>query len=188
MISKDVKDAIVEWTKWATKSEVQRYDIALLKIWIKFERFLSDLFINYSLGKPSEMGYLPKLKIQFQSEEQFNAFMLEGNKKYIEYIDRIDKLSKHIFYNNPFDILRSDAKYKPTMDEIKALRNYIAHESIEARRKVVNTCFNGNEKKYLEPNDYLKSREKNTKDSYYTYYTSCISEMMELLINKPVDE
>ena len=184
MIGKEVKDAIEEWTIWAVNSEVPRYDIALLKIWIKFERFLSDLFITYSLGQPSETGYLPKLRIQFQSEEQFNAFMIEGNKKYIEYIDKIDKLSKHIFENDPFDILHSDLKYKNAMEEIKALRNYIAHESIEAKRKVINTCFSGSEKKFLEPNDYLKSKEKNTKDSYYTYYTSCVSEIIELITNQ----
>lgn len=185
MISSEVTHTIEEWTSWAAKSGVERYDIALFKIWISFEKFLSDLFIQYSLGLPSEKEYFPKLNIQFKSEEQFNAFMREGNKQYIEYIDRITKLSKHIFEVNPFDSILSDSIYQPAMEEIKALRNYIAHESGESRRKLLNTCFSGNEKNFLEPNDYLKSKEKNTKKSYFTYYTDCIKEMTEILISEP---
>lgn len=186
MTSNEVKDSIKEWTVWAGQSGVQRYDIALLKIWIKFERFLSDLFVLYSLGESSEKGYTPKLNIQFQSEEQFNAFMKDGNKKYIEYLDRIDKLSKHIFEDNPFEILYTDSKYKPVMDELKALRNYIAHESVESKRKTINTCFSGNDKKFLEPNEYLKSKEQTSKESYYTFYTNAIAEMVDLLISQPI--
>lgn len=181
-------DTIDKWTNWAVKPGVGRYDIALFKIWISFEKFLSGLFIQYSLGQSSEKGYFPTLNIQFKSEEQFNAFMKEGNKQYIEYIDKITKLSNHIFEVNPFDSILSDSKYRPVMNEIRALRNYIAHESGESRRKVIDTCFSGNERKFLEPNDYLKSKEKDTKNTYYTYYTDCIKDMIEILISGPNDE
>ena len=75
MTTNEIKTAIMTWNDWASNPHVQRYDIALLKIWIQFERFISELLITYSTGQPSEMGYLPTLKIQFQDEEQFNAFI-----------------------------------------------------------------------------------------------------------------
>lgn len=185
MVSNDVKMAITEWTAWAAKPEVQRYDIALLKIWIQFERFLGDIFVTYATGNASETGYLPSLKIRFQSEEHFNAFMRDGTKQYIEYLDKITKLSGHIFQDNPFDVILLDANNKPAMEQMKALRNYIAHESGEAKRKVINTCFSGNERNYVEPNVYLQSRESSTRNTYYTYYTTLISNMVDLLISAP---
>ena len=185
MVSNDVKTAISDWTAWATKKEVQRYDVALFKIWIQFEGFIGNLFLTYSTGNPSETGYTPELKIRFQDEEQFNVFMREGTKKYIDYWDRIEKLSMHIFKKNPFEIILLDSNIKPSLDQIRAIRNYIAHESGEAKRKLINACFNGNERSFVEPNDYLKSREKTTKNTYYTYYTNTINNVLDLLITAP---
>lgn len=182
MISDEVKESICVWTNWASNTNVQRYDIALLKIWIKLEQFISDLFICYATGHPSEKGYKPRLKIQFQDEEQFNAFMREGGKTYIDYLDKIEKLSKHIFFDNPFDILISDSEVKPSFQQIKALRNYIAHESGTAKRKYINTCFSGDETKYMDPNVFLKSKEKTTKIMFYSYYVEIISNIVDLLI------
>ena len=185
MVSNDVNKAISEWTVWAAKPEVQRYDIALLKIWIQFERFVGELFVTYATGNTSEKGYCPTLKIKFQDEEQFNAFMRDGTKKYVEYLDKIEKLSSHIFKENPFEVILLDANIKPSFDQMRAIRNYIAHESGEAKRKLINTCFSGNEKNFVEPNEYLKSREKLTKDSYYTYYVKTIEAILALLIEDP---
>ena len=185
MVSNEVNRAISEWTTWASNPAVQRYDIALLKIWIQFERFVGELFVTYATGNPSEKGYFPKLMIKFQDEIQFNVFMRDGTKKYIEYLDKIDKLSKHIFKINPFDIMLSDTNIKPSLDQMRAIRNYIVHESGEAKTKLINTCFSGNEKKFVEPNVYLKSREKSTKDSYYTYYVKIIETILVSLINDP---
>lgn len=186
MTTNEIKNVIMLWSNWASNSHVQRYDIALLKIWIQFERFMSDLIIAYSTGKPSEKGYLPTLKIKFQDEEQFNAFMREGNKKYIEYLSKIEKLSKHIFVNDPFDIIFLDAANKTAYEQIKALRNYIAHESGEAKSKLINLCFSGNPNNFLEPNDFLLTRERSTKNTYYTYYTTIIQNIVDLLVNPPI--
>lgn len=185
MISNEVKTAISEWTEWASKSEVQRYDIALLKIWIKFEKFIGDLFVTYATGNPSETGYVPDLKIRFQDEEQFNIFMREGTKMYVEYLVKIEKLSNHIFKRNPFEIILLDSVIKPAINQMRAIRNYIVHESGDAKRKLINVCFSGNERKFVEPNVFLKTREKTTNDTYYTYYINTIISVLELLINNP---
>ena len=183
MLSGDIIQNISNWSAWACKPDVQRYDVALLKIWIQFERFLGDLFISYALGNASEKGYSPKLKIRFQDEEQFNALMRQKGKNYVEYLDRIESLSPHIFVDNPFDILLSDANIKTSYEQMKAIRNYIAHESGEAKSKLINKCFNGNDSRFVEPNDYLQTREKSTKDTFYTYYVKTIENVVNLLIS-----
>ncbi len=185
MVSNDVKQAISDWTAWAVAPGVQRYDIALLKIWIQFERFLGSLFVTYATGKTSETGYAPQLKLQFIDEEHFNVFMREGNKKYVEYLDKIEKLSAHVFKDNPFDPILLDADIKPAFEQMKSIRNYIAHESGESKRKVINTCFSGDDRHFMEPNAYLLSREPTTGDTYYTYYTSIIGNVVDLLISDP---
>lgn len=91
----EILENIDTWIRWSSEKEI--YDVALLKIWIQFEKYLGQLFTTYCLGGQSETGFQPRLKIQFQDETQFNAFMREGNKTYIEYVGRIEFLSKHIF-------------------------------------------------------------------------------------------
>ena len=46
MRSEDVKDAINYWTKWTQDNGNNNYEIAILKIWIKFERYLGDVFFE----------------------------------------------------------------------------------------------------------------------------------------------
>lgn len=66
---------------------------------------------------------------------------------------------------------------------MKYLRNYIAHESEESRRKLLNNIFYGREEKFEEPNEYLKSFNRSEGMTYFTYYTNQIKDMIELLEN-----
>lgn len=61
MTTTEIRNTITTWSNWASDPHIQRYDIALLKIWIQFERFISELIITYSTGHSSEKGYLPTL-------------------------------------------------------------------------------------------------------------------------------
>ena len=185
MITNDINTAITEWTMWASTSTNARYDVALLKIWIQFEKFMGELFISYATGNASEEGFLPTLKLQFSSAEHLNVFLREGNRTYVDYPTQIKKLSKHIFINNPFDVIFVDTTTNTAYNQIVAIRNYIAHESGEAKAKMINVCFSGDERKFKEPNDFLLTKEKQTNQSYYTYYTNIIKNAAALLVNPP---
>ena len=182
-----IDKTICEWTEWANQENNRNYDIALLKIWIQFEKFLGELFVDYATGKTSEFGYTPKWKLKFESEEQLNVFLREGNRTYIEYIPRIEKLSKHLFENDPFQIIFLDANNKEAFNKMVSLRNYIAHESGEAKRKMIRMCFGGKEENFQHPNIYLQSIEKTSKSTYYTFYVNKISEMTRLVVDPPTD-
>lgn len=185
MTTNSIDEIIDWWSEWAREQGNNRYDIALLKIWIQFEKFLAELFVSYAIGESSESGYYPELKLQFCDEGQLTAFLREGNKKYVEYISQIEKLSKHIFVNDPFQIIFLDSENKEAFNQIRVLRNYIAHESGEAKLKLIRYCFGGNDNNFVEPNVYLQRRERKTHVTYFTYYVNRVKNMARLLINPP---
>lgn len=183
MTSQDIYDSISEWTTWAQKPENNRYDIALFKIWIQFEKFISELFVLYATGKESETGYKPSLKLQFQDDVQLNAF-LRGDRTYVDYPNKINALSRHVFADDPFDFaIYSDSNNHTAYDQIIAVRNYVAHESGESRKKYINACLGGNEDNYIAPNDYLIKINKRIGKSHYTELVNSVKNMVSILID-----
>lgn len=183
MLQSNFSESVDKWTEWA--NETKCFDIALLKIWVQFENFVSDLFVNYSIGVSSERSYFPERKLEFENEEHLNAFLKEGNKKYIEYFDKISNLSKHIFVDNPFDVMLATDYYN-IVEQIKTIRNYVAHESNEAKSKFINKCLSGNGNKFTNINDFLLSKNKSENCSYFSFYITKLLELSELLIEKNI--
>lgn len=185
MTTNDIIKAISNWTNWAQNSPNKCYDFALLKIWIQFEKYMGEIFVTYAIGGKSEFDYSPQLKLQFEDEEHLNAFLRDNNKTYVDYIKQIQKLSKHIFVNDPFDVIFLDVTNYNVFNQIIAIRNYIAHESGEAKAKMIKQCFNGAASKFKDPCSYLLTKEKTTNSTYYTFYVNSIKTMAVLLSNPP---
>lgn len=181
MTVEEINNSITYWSDWASHDDNKRYDVALMKIWVQFEKFMSELFVDYCLGIASENGYLPERSIEFKSETQLNAFLRAENKQYVDYPSQIKKLSKHIFEKDPFDVIFSDSNNNVTYENIMAIRNYVAHESGEARKKLIKNIYSGREERFVEPVDYLLRKEKSTHKTYYTYYTTFIGNIAQLL-------
>lgn len=185
MTIQSLNTSITNWINWANKPDCQRYDIALLKIFIQFDNFIADLFIEYCTGKSSEKGYTPELKLQFQNEEHLNAFLRE-NRTYIDYSTKIRQLSKHIFVDSPFEkAIYADANNSVMYGNIISIRNYVAHESGEARTKYIKSCYGGDESKFKEPNDYLQDKRKGSGQTHFSEYIAAIQSMASILINPP---
>lgn len=185
MVTNDIINSIETWTAWASKPENHRYDIALFKVWIQFERFMSELFVAYATGNTSEAGFSPNLKLHFIDESHLNAFLRDGNHTYVDYPSQIKKLSKHIFVNNPFDVIFLDATIYNAYNQIISIRNYVAHESGESKNKFINTCFGGNINHFKEPNEFLLMKERTTNKTHYTYYIEIIKSTVHLLVAPP---
>lgn len=181
----DISESIRAWTDWAKADNNNQYDIALLKIWIQFEKFMAELFVAYATGNESEEGFSPDLKLRFTDEEQLNVFLRDGNRTYIDYPAQIKKLSKHIFSTDPFDVIFLDADVNVAYNQIVALRNFIVHESGEAKTKMIKVCFGGRDDHFKSPNDFLLTKQKSTSKTYYTYYIDIINNTAKLLVNPP---
>ncbi|HHD2602129.1 hypothetical protein P5F04_07555 [Clostridium perfringens] len=156
------------------------YEIAIFKIFVKFEVFLSNMFIIYATGNASGSGYIAKRKLNFIDESHLKA-VLKSNNKFIDYSDKIVSLSKHIFEDkkNPFDLIFLDSDYQNYYNKIKALRNYIAHESDESKTKYIKEVLCN--KNFIEPYEHLTQINKRSSKSNYSIYVEKIREMTEII-------
>lgn len=110
--------------------------------------------------------------------------LLKGDKQYVDYIKKIEALSKHIFIHTPFNVILEVADNVNIMDQMTALRNYIAHESAEARARYVNTCLGGGQ--FIEPSEYLCKKNRRKSKTNYTIFIEKIIELSELLLEAPL--
>lgn len=159
------------------------YEIAFFKIFVKLELFLGDLFIHYSTGKMSEVGYIPARKLDFQDERHLKGVLKNGNSVYIDYLEKIKNISKHIFKDehNPFDLIFSDASYSGYYNQMKILRNYIAHESEESKQKYIKEVLNN--RVFIQPYKHLGKINRRYSKTYYTIYIEKIKQITEILLD-----
>ena len=138
--------------KWALESR-------FFKIFVKFEVFLSNMFINYCIGLPSSKGYNAYRQLEFLDRVHLNNFLRGPATPYINYVNKI-KLSKYIFKTGckPFDVILATT-YADDYNQIKTIRDYIAHESMESRSDYTSICPG---QKFIEVNDFLASFKKGT--------------------------
>lgn len=173
---------INEINKWVV--DTNSFDIGIFKIWIKFETFITELFIMYCIGVPSETGYLPKRQIEFKDEELLNTMLRSKTNQHIDYKDKIETISPYIFVKNPFDVILNDSVHREVYTNVFAIRNYVAHESGKAKTQYINAVFSGNKSKFLEPNEYLLQKRKNDKRTNYTYYMESMLDIAKLMISE----
>ena len=159
------------------------YEAGFFLIYVKFEVYLSNVFENYCVGIKSDKGYCPQRKLAFTDKEHLRA-VLKGDKQYVEYIKKIESLSKHIFVDNPFNIIFDVADNLTIMNQMMALRNYIAHESGESRLKYIRTCLGNG--RFLEPSEYLFKKNKRTSKSNYTIFIEKIIELSDIILDVPL--
>ncbi len=161
----EIKQKIQELNAWARDTDC--YDIALFRIWLIFEKYLIEKFIQYSIGETGDVQSIT-YKIKFLDKEHLSYF-LKGDRTFVEYLGKIEKLSKHIFENNPFTIIIDDATHSKIYNELKTIRNQVAHDSDESRTKFFKDClFSRQSDKELGVNEYLK-RDTNQKIGQSNY-------------------
>lgn len=174
------KEQIDFWSEWANCENNQRYDISLMKIYVQFEKFISELFIDYCLGKQSEKKYEPNRLLEFNNLDQLNK-VLCYNSNHINYVKVIEHISGNLFDPDPFDILKTDSIYVNSIREVFLIRNFVAHESIESKGKYIKTCLKG---EYIEPSDYLLlHHKKKTGPSNFTTYCKDLLDVAKLLVD-----
>lgn len=159
------------------------YEIYFFKVYVKFEVFLAQLFENYCIGVCSGKGYCPNRKLEFIDKEHLRA-VLKGDKQYLDYIKKIESLSKHIFVDNPFDLIFQVADNNNIFDQMISLRNYIAHESAESRKRYIETCLGGGQ--FIEPYEYLAKINRRKSKSNYTIYMEKIAHISDMLLEAPI--
>lgn len=159
-------------------------ELAFFKIFIKFEKFASDLFIHYSIGNSSIEGYCPNRTLCFLDDTHLNSVIRNKNKGFVNYYENITELSQHIFIDNPFEIITTDSVFSSEFNNMKILRNYIAHESQFAENKYIISLLNN--RSFIEPYLFLEKNRKNTGKSNFTTYVEIMNNTSEYLLKGPV--
>ena len=163
-MSKKRTEIINEINKWQTKvaADTGFLEIAFFKIFVKFENFITDVIFDYAT-KAAVNESKVKLRIEFSDRDHFKK--VTG----LKYLDTGANIS--VFFSS------EDSQF---FEEMKLLRNYIAHESEESKRKYLNKTLN-TYSGFMEPNDFLKSKKRGESDSIYTKFVYMVLKYSELI-------
>ena len=64
------------------------------------------------------------------------------------------------------------------------LRNYIAHESSESRKRYIKTCLSNGT--FVEPSTFLMKKNKRNSKSNYTIFIEKIEEISDMILEPPI--
>lgn len=178
------KSLMEEIEKWRplVQERGEFLEIAFFKIFVKFERLILDLIIQYSTGQYSSEEYLPERRLEFEDFEHLKNTITD--KKHIDISNRMDKLVTQIFRdNNPFSFF-FNSEDRDFYNRMKYLRNYIAHESPESRNAYKkNVLFN---QEYISPSTFLAKRHsRENPASNYTIFIDLVQKYSNSFLKNP---
>lgn len=186
MNNRDLIDEIEKWNaifSVTTNIDNSLYELAFFKIYIKFEKFLSDTFENYAIGNTSIHGYCPIRRLTFDDINHLNKLIKKENRSFVNHFEVIKNISDCFFTDNPFNIIKTDSTYTTIISHMKFIRDYIAHESTAAKSKYIQNVLNN--RPFIEPFQHLLSIKRSTSKSYYTYYIESLRDISNFIINTP---
>lgn len=177
-MSKKRTEIINEINKWQTKvaADTGFLEIAFFKIFVKFENFITDVIFDYAT-KAAVNESKVKLRIEFSDRDHFKKVT---GLKYLDTGAKTKELVDQIFTNSNNISVFFSSEDSQFFEEMKLLRNYIAHESEESKRKYLNKTLN-TYSGFMEPNDFLKSKKRGESDSIYTKFVYMVLKYSELI-------
>lgn len=186
MSNQDLIDEINKWNTLfnsTTTIDNSIYELAFFKVFIKFEKFLSDCFENYAIGNASTHGYCPTRRLSFDDLNHLNRVIKKENRSFVNHFEVIKNISDCFFSDNPFEIIKTDPTYSTIIGQMKTIRDYIAHESSSAQTKYVQSILNN--RPFIEPHQHLLTIKRGTTKSFYTFYIDSILAISNFIINTP---
>lgn len=177
------KDEINYWDNYFINSknpENRLFELAFFKIFVKFELFVSEIFVHYCIGNQSVNLYSPVRKLNFTDRNHFDCVIKNKNSNYIDYFSKMNELAPYVFEeeNSPF-IIFNDPTFNQNINQMRTLRNYIAHESNTSKAEYLKQLLNG---RFKEPYEFLLKNRKGKTISNYTYYTNSLIEISDYLL------
>ena len=173
------------WKTKISENNPEMLELAFFKIFIKFEKFISDIFICYSIGNDSCENYCPNRKLNFNDENHLNALLKKENKSFVNHYDAVFKVSEYIFIDNPFEILSRDANFCSDILNMKTIRDYIAHESSHSTRLYCDRVLNS--QNFIKPYEFLNKNKKGKAISNYTHYIELMINASDYIIKGPAN-
>lgn len=173
VMSRKRDELIEEIEKWRLKIDIDKdfLEIAFFKIFVKFENFLTDIIVDYATGVVVNEDKV-KLRISFEDREHFKGVT---GLNYLDTSDKTKKLVEHIFSNDNKISFFFNSSHATFFEDMKFLRNYIAHESKESKTKYIRRTLNNYPGSgFVEPNVFLQWKKRNERDSIYTKFIKLV--------------
>jgi hypothetical protein len=134
------KFAELRGTKYLSISKLRKaiiIELSFLQIVNAWEAFLETTFVHYMCGHKTQSGFCPNLNVTLKSNTLTQAFnTVNQGKPYSDWsrTDEVIKRAKIYFKNGqPYYTI---ANSNNQLEEIRKIRNGIAHSSIHARNQV----------------------------------------------------
>jgi hypothetical protein len=180
MKAEELLEEINYWNSELSTGSENLYEYAFFKVFVKFERYMSQRFIEYATGLKTKNDIELARKLKFNNKEHINVFLKSPNSSFVNYLERIQSTSKYIFEDekNPFSLIFEDAQIKERFDKMKCLRNYIAHESDESKHKYHKHVLTS-ASSFQEPNEFLKEIKRGKQKTNYTILIEDLREMIK---------
>lgn len=174
------ENEIIYWNaKLDANSSDKDFELSFFKIYIKYEKLISDIFIHFCLGRKNLQQKRHKRKLGFKNEEQLRGLLRSKSNHYIDFFEKLESVSEYIFVVNPFGVIFNDAVISEHLIKMKILRNYIAHESPESKTKYIRSVLNNSP--FIEPGKYLTTKPRNQSQTYYSKFITSLENSINLL-------
>ena len=109
---------------------------AFLKMFICWEEFLENIFINYLVGEPSIDGTQVNAFVSPQSQEHAHRILI-GTQKYVDWANHeIVRRLANIFFENGDPLATNIASISSELSDLKTIRNAAAHVSSTTQRNL----------------------------------------------------
>lgn len=164
------KELIEEICRWQDKirADDDHLEMAFFKIFVKFEKFLTDAIMKYATGE-YENHEKVKRRLEFvNSEHLLKTIRLD----YLDTGNTTRRLVDQLFHSDNRISFFFNSEHIEFYEKMKALRNYIAHESEESERVYLKKTL-GNHN-YMSPNEFLKHKNKGSSNSQYSKFIEIV--------------
>lgn len=174
LVMSEKRDELVnEIEKWKEKIKDNNdfLEIAFFKIFVKFENFITDIIIDYATGAVINKEKVD-LRISFEDRDHFKGVT---GVNYLDTSKKTKKLVENIFCENNKISFFFNSQDSGFFEEMKYLRNYIAHESKESKNRYINVTLNTYHLDgFVEPNVFLRWKKTSERDTIYTKFIKLV--------------
>lgn len=164
------KELLAEICKWQDKiiADDENLEMAFFKVFVKFENFLTDAIMKYATGEYENQKKV-KRRLEFADSEHLMKTIR------MDYLDTgltTRKLVNQLFKSDNRISFFFNSEHNDFFEKMKALRNYIAHESEESKRNYIRKTLNNHD--YMTPSEFLKYKNRGGSESQYSKFIEIV--------------
>lgn len=158
-------------------------ELSFLKVYIAWEQFLEDTFVNYIMGRKTRKGYKVKSFVNPKNFIHAKGIINEGrNYSKWDYDEVIRK--SLLFLKNGYPYKNTLQPISNYLKEMSYIRNSIVHgssHSMERFKSIVRSKIKYAPAK-ITPGEFLLKIESKTKKTFFQHYTDFVVDASKKIV------